>query len=101
MMMIPPSHVQLSQNPLTTFHGSALEAGCGGGSVLYLAESDNFKIQMDLGRGTNNYAELMKAKFLIQFIVEKHCRDLQLLGNSKVVCHWINKTQNYTTFSPR
>lgn len=68
---------------------------------MYLTESDNFKIKMGLERGTNNYAELIKTKFLIQLALEKHCRDLQLLGSSKVVYDWINKTSNYTAFSLR
>lgn len=81
-------------HPWDFFDDSAHESGCGGGAILYLSESHHFHIQMGLGRGTNNFAELITSKYLIQFALEKHCSNsnLQLFGDSKVVCNWINKT---------
>jgi len=64
--------------PWAYFDGSTQEAGCGGGAILYLNETHCIKIQMRLGRGTNNYAELCTAKHLIHFALEKHCKHLQL-----------------------
>jgi len=68
-------------HPWAYFDGSTQEAGCGGRAILYLFESHHFQIQMGLGRGTNNFAELITAKYLIQFALEKHCRNLQIFGD--------------------
>jgi len=46
---------------------------------------------MGLGRGNNNYVELLTAKYLIHFALNKQCMNLQLFGASKLVCNWINK----------
>lgn len=78
--------------PWAYFDGSAQEAGCGGGSILHLNASHKFKIHINLGRGTNNFAELCTAKHLIYFALEHHCRHLQLFGDSKIVCDWLNNT---------
>lgn len=49
---------------------------------------------MGLGGGTNNFTDLITAKHLIQFALEKHCKNLQIFGDLKIVCNWINKTSN-------
>lgn len=54
---------------------------------------------MGLGRGTNNFAELITAKYTIQFALEKQCKILQLFGDSKTVCNWINKNSNCNAYS--
>jgi len=56
---------------------------------------------MGFRRGTNNFAELLAAKFLILFALEKNCRDLQLFGDSKVVCDWLNRTSRCSAFTLR
>lgn len=77
--------------PWAYFDGSAQELGCGGGAILHLSDTHSFKIQMGLGRGTNNYAEFLTAKFLIQYALHKHCTHLQLFGDSRLIVNWINK----------
>jgi len=42
--------------------------GCGGGVILHLSKTHSYKIQMGLGRGTNNYANLVTAKNIIFFL---------------------------------
>ena len=49
---------------------------------------------MGLGGGKNNYAKLITTKHLIQFAIEKDCRNLQMFGDSKIVCNWIIKQQH-------
>lgn len=56
-----------------------------------ISETHSYKIQMGLGRGTYNYAELVTAKNLIHFALLKRCTNLQLFGDSKLVINWINK----------
>ncbi|MCY6488339.1 reverse transcriptase-like protein, partial [Actinobacillus pleuropneumoniae] len=79
----------------------AQEAGCGGGAVLYLNELHCYKIQINLGRGTNNFAELCTAKHIIHFAIQKHCSHLQLFGDSKIVCNWLNDASHCYAFSLR
>eukprot|EP00253_Pinus_taeda_P028743 PITA_28743 len=74
-------------HPWAYFDGSAQDEGCGGGALLYLREGHCYHIQVKLGRGTNNFAELSITKHLIHFALEKHCSHLQLFGDSKLVCN--------------
>eukprot|EP00253_Pinus_taeda_P029159 PITA_29159 len=87
--------------PWAFFDGSAQEAGCGGGAILHLNDTHCFKLQINLGRGTNNYAELCTAKHIIHFSIQKHCRHLQLFGDSKIVCSWLNNASQCHTFTLR
>lgn len=88
-------------HPWAFFDGSAQEEGCGGGGILYLRDNLCYKIQMNLGRGTNNFVELSTAKHLIHFALEKHCTHLQLFGDSKLVCNWLNRTSHCFAFTLR
>jgi len=56
---------------------------------------------MGLGKGTNNFAELSASKDTIHFALEKQCRNLQLFGDSKSICNWINKVTTCHAFSLR
>lgn len=56
---------------------------------------------MGLGRGKNNFSKLITTKYTIQYALEKQCRNLQLFGDSKIVCNWINKTADYNANSLR
>jgi ribonuclease HI len=66
---------------------------CGGGAVLYLSDNHFFKIKMGLGQGTNNYAELMALKLLLQFSGEKGVQSIQIFGDSMNVINWTSKVQ--------
>lgn len=98
--IIKPEIIDKSK-PWAYFDGSAQEVGCGGGAILYLNETPCFKIQRSLGRGTNNYVELCTAKHLIHFALEKNCRHLQMFGDSKIVCNWLNNSSHCNAFSLR
>eukprot|EP00253_Pinus_taeda_P033090 PITA_33090 len=87
--------------PWTFFDGSAQEAGCGGGALLYLNDDHYYKIQIKLGRGTNNFAELNTTKHIIHFAIQKQCSHLQLFGDSQIVCNWLNDASHCYAFSLR
>lgn len=98
--IIRPVPIDISK-PWVFFDGSAQEAGCGGGAILHLNERHCFKLQINLGRGTNNFAELCTAKHIIHFVIHKHCRHLQLFGDSKIVCNWLNDASHCHAVSLR
>jgi len=87
--------------PWAFFDGSAQDTGCGGGALLYLSDDHYYKLQIKLGRGTNNFAELSTAKHIIHFAIQKQCSHLQLYGDSQIVCNWLNNTSNCHAFSLR
>ena len=41
-----------------------------------------------LGRGSNNYAELMSLRLLMLFALEQGCLSLQIFGDSMLVIDW-------------
>jgi len=72
-----------------------------GGAILYLSNTHLFKIQMGLGNGTNNFAELITLRHLLQFSLVKQCRHLQIYGDSKIIINWFNNISIYHAFSLR
>jgi len=60
---------------------------------MFLSLNHFFKIKMGLGSGTNNFAELMALKLLLQFVGEKEVRSIQLFGDSMNVINWSQKSQ--------
>ena len=48
---------------------------------------------------TNNSTELLAAKHLIQFALEKNFTDLQLFGDSKIICDWLNRKTRCSTYT--
>lgn len=87
--------------PWAYFDGFAQEAGCGGEAILFLNDSHRSKIQINLGRGTNNFAELCTTKHLIYFALEHDCTQLQLFGDSKIVCNWLNDASQCNAYTLR
>eukprot|EP00253_Pinus_taeda_P006554 PITA_06554 len=85
--------------PCAFFDGFAQDTGCEGGALLYLSDDHYYKIQIKLGRGTNNFAELRTAKHIIHFAIQKQCSHLQLYGDSQIVCNWMNNTSHCHAFS--
>ena len=61
---------------------------CGGGGVLYKSNSHYFHFSVGLGRGTNNYDELMTLRLLLLFTLEQGCMSLQVYGDSLLVIEW-------------
>lgn len=87
--------------PWAFFDGSAQADGCGGGAVLFLNDAHFYRIQIKYPNGTNNFTELSTAKHLIHFAIQKHCRHLQLFGDSHIVCNWLNSASHCHTYSLR
>jgi len=54
---------------------------------------------MGLGKGTNNFAELLADKNLITFTLSKNCLHLQLFGDSQIICNWIDKKAQCNAYS--
>jgi len=53
------------------FDGASQNLLCGGeGRVLHISESHFLKIKMGLGKGTNNYVELLALLLLLKYIIE-------------------------------
>jgi hypothetical protein len=76
------------------FDGASQNILCGGGgSLLHLTDSHSFKIKMGLGKGTNNYAELMTLLLLLKTTKEYGLHSIQLFGDSMNVINWVQKTQ--------
>ena len=80
--------------PWGFFDGSSQEQQltCGGGGCLFLSPTHSFHISTGLGRGSNNFAELMALKLLLLFVVEKDCHSLQFFGDSMIVIDWARGT---------
>jgi ribonuclease HI len=53
---------------------------------------------MGLGKGTNNYAELMTLLLLLKIAKEYDLKSIQLFGDSMNVINWVQKTQHATIF---
>jgi len=79
--------------PWAFFDGASQNNMFGGGAVLHLSESHHFTLSMGLGEGSNNYAELLSLKLLLNFALEKGCTSLTCFGDSLNVINWIKKTQ--------
>lgn len=83
--------------PWACFDGASLAGGkCKGGTVLYLNKNYFFKLQSGLGRGTNNYTELLSLKLVLLFATEKGCRQLQIFRDSLVIINWFNESPDVT-----
>ena len=59
--------------PWDFLDGASQNQAYGGGETLYLSETHQFQIQMGIGSGTNNHAELSSLKLLLYFILENNC----------------------------
>lgn len=89
---IRPVHVEQIDFtlPWAYFDGASSyhQSVCGEGAVLYKTEFHFFHLVAGLGRGTNNYAELMSLKLLMLFALEQGCLSLQVFGDSLLVIDW-------------
>jgi len=53
---------------------------------------------MSFRRGTSSFAELLATKHLIHFSLEKNVKDIQLFGDSKIICDSPNRTSRCSSF---
>ena len=61
------------------------------GGGLFKTESHSFFLSAGLGRGTNNFAELMSLRLLLLFALEQGCLSLQVFGDSMLVIEWVKE----------
>ena len=64
------------------------QLSCGGGGVLFKSEDHFYHFSAGLGRGSNNFAELMALRLLLLFALEQGCLSLQVFGDSMLVIEW-------------
>lgn len=83
------------------FDGAPQSHGCGGGFILYISEKNSFKVQMGLGEGTNNYAELITLIHLLHFALAHDCTTIQLFGDSKININCFNNKNHCHAISLR
>jgi ribonuclease HI len=55
---------------------------CGAGGVIYLNDAHVLKFKAGVGRGTNNFAELLDLMLLFMLSAEKGAHKLQICGDS-------------------
>jgi len=87
--ILPPPTIDFT-TPWAFFDGAANQIGCGGGFLLHRNENHRFKVQMGLGVGSNNFAEIMALRNLLHFSLEQRCQNLNIYGDSKTVVNWFN-----------
>ena len=75
------------------FNEASQENKCGGCAIFFLNQNHHFQIQMGLGAGTNNYAELMALIILLCFALEKDCRRIHIFWDSLVILNWVKKVE--------
>ena len=85
--------------PWDFLDGASQNLACGGGATLHLTQNHHLQIQMGHGDGTNNYAKLLSLKLLLQFALEKGCRNLQIFRDSLIIINWVNKVHQCRTLT--
>ena len=86
--------------PQAYFDGAAQEDGCSGGAILHISTNHSYSMLRGFWRGTKNNADLSVAQ-LILFALVKNCWALQLFGDSKNFCDWLNRTTRCWSYSLR
>jgi ribonuclease HI len=70
------------------FHGVAQDDPqvCGAGGLIYLKDSHVLKFKAGLGRGTNNFSEIISTLiFSLMLASDKGASKIQILGDSQIV----------------
>ena len=85
--------------PWAYFDGASQDNKSQGGVTLFINHSHHFQIQMGLGNGTNNFAELMALKLLLCFAIERGYRRIQVFGlfNSNKLDKQSSKMSEHST----
>ena len=81
------------------FDGASKDNKCGGRAIFLLNQNHQFQIQMGLGAGKNNFADLMALKLLLCYALDKDCRRIHIFGDSLVIINWVNKVQRCRNIS--
>ena len=51
-----------------------------------------------MGRGSNNFVELMDLNLLLLFVVENNCHTFQVFGDSMIVIDWVRGSSKFDVF---
>jgi len=80
--------------PWAFFDGAAQgnPQSCGGGGIIFWNDHRFLVSRAGLGEGTNNYAELMALKLILLLAVEKHIKRINIMGDSRIIISWANKS---------
>lgn len=62
----------------------------GAGGIVFISDSHVVKLKAGLGRGSNNFAELMALKLSLILAAERGVSRLQVFGDSLLVRNWMN-----------
>ena len=62
----------------------------GAGGVAYLIENKKIEIIFSLSRASNNKEELIALWIVLRVSINKHLKNIQLFGDSKMVIEWAN-----------
>eukprot|EP00253_Pinus_taeda_P004952 PITA_04952 len=89
----PPPIIDRSL-PWAYFDGTANQQGCGGGIIIHKTEHHYYKIKAGLGRGSNNFAELITLRHLLHFALGHNIDCINIFGDSKIIVNWFNNTSN-------
>ena len=65
--------------PWAFFDGASEDLTWGWGHTLYLTQIYQYKIQMGLGKGTNNFVEHLTLKLLLCFALKKNVQNCKFL----------------------
>ena len=69
---------------------------CGARALLYLRKSHFVSIKYGARTGTNNRAELYALWILLKVTQDQHVKNLQVLGDSKMLIEWENGRNQIT-----
>lgn len=95
-----PTPIQIDHNkPWAYYDGSTQEQGYGGGTILHLNHQHSFSMLIAFRKGSNNSVELLSTKHIIQFALEKIYEDLQLFGDSKIICDCLIRKARCSTIA--
>jgi hypothetical protein len=86
----------LLRRPIGWFDGVAQRNGqlSGAGGVIRINSQTRYRWMLNCGPGTNTRAELLGVWALLSLAICLHIYDLQVVGDSKIVIDWLNKTSD-------
>jgi len=70
---------------------------CGGGGLIFWSDHSFLVSRAGLGAGSNNYAELMALKLILLLAVEKNIKRINIMGDSRIIINWANKSSECHT----
>ena len=91
----PQTHIQLEVIDIlgsSTYFDGVVEGTPhigGDWGVLYISHDHSIKFSACIGHSTNNQAEMMDLKLLVQLVVEHGIQNVQMMEDSHLVIDWM------------